>query len=116
MENSASKLSQVLNFYIATMVQEILSNGGDVIKYSGITIINSLKISLQCFPKTIKGDAFLSVFKTGIDRSYQDTLHKAIDTALVIQKNCKNFLTDIGVVLNGLLFNILAYENIWINH
>ena len=41
-----------------------------------------------------------------MDRSYQDTIHKAIDTAIIIQKNCKNFLTDIGVVLNGLSFTL----------
>lgn len=66
------------------MVQEILSNGGDIIKYSG--------------------DAFLCIFKVSAEVSMQEALHKSIDTAVVIQKNCRNFQTDVGVILNGKLW------------
>lgn len=80
-DNGASKLTMVLNFYLGTMVQEILSHGGDIIKYSG--------------------DAFLAMFKVNNDISIQEATQKAIETAIVIQKNCRNYRTDVGVVLNG---------------
>lgn len=81
-ENGASKLSMVLNFYIGTMVQEILSHGGDIIKYAG--------------------DAFLAIFRSEDELSFQDAVQRAIDASLIIQKSCSNYLTEIGgVVLNG---------------
>ena len=80
-DNGASKLTIVLNFYLGSMVQEILSHGGDIIKYSG--------------------DAFLATFKVNNDISIQEATQKAIETAIVIQKNCRNYRTDVGVVLNG---------------
>lgn len=80
-DNGASKLTIVLNFYLGSMVQEILSHGGDIIKYSG--------------------DAFLAMFKVNSDMSIQEATQKAIETAIVIQKNCRNYRTDVGVVLNG---------------
>lgn len=55
--------------------------GGDVIKYAG--------------------DAFLAVFHVNTDHSLQEAIHNAIDTALIIQKNCKNYKTEVGVTLNG---------------
>lgn len=64
------------------MVQEILSNGGDVIKYAG--------------------DAFLAIFKVQNEVSMQVAIHKSIDTALIIQKNCTNYLTEVGITLNGM--------------
>lgn len=63
------------------MVQEILSNGGDVIKFAG--------------------DAFLAIFKVQNEVSMQVAIHKSIDTALMIQRNCTNYLTEVGVTLNG---------------
>lgn len=79
-DNGASKLSAVLNFYLGIMVQEILSHNGDVLKYAG--------------------DAFLAIFKAQNEVSYQLAIQNAIDTSIIIQKNCRNFLTEIGVVLN----------------
>lgn len=79
-DNGASKLSAVLNFYLGIMVQEILSHNGDVLKYAG--------------------DAFLAIFKADNDVSYQIAVQNAIDTSIIIQKSCRNFTTEIGVVLN----------------
>lgn len=79
-ENGASKLSAVLNFYLGIMVQEILSHNGDIIKYAG--------------------DAFLAVFRNENWKSIQNNIHSAIDTAIIIQKSCRNFRTEIGVTLN----------------
>lgn len=80
-DNGASKLSTVLNFYLGSMVQEILAHDGDVIKYAG--------------------DAFIAIFRAENNLLLQDAVHKSIDTALIIQKNFSNFLTDVGVTLNG---------------
>lgn len=85
-DNGASKLTIVLNFYLGTMVQEILSHGGDIIKYSG--------------------DAFLAMFKVNTDISMQEATQKALETAIVIQKNCRNYQTDVGVVLNGKKYKV----------
>lgn len=82
LENGASKLSMILNFYLGTMVQEILSHGGDIIKYAG--------------------DAFIATFRAENELTMQEAIHRAIDSALIIQKNCTNFRTDFSnVVLNG---------------
>jgi class 3 adenylate cyclase len=91
LENGASKFSMTLNFYIGIMVQEILSHNGDIIKYAG--------------------DAFLAVFRRDKHISMQNSIQNAIDTAIIIQNNCRNFLTELGVVLNGrglLLFLLLS--------
>lgn len=81
-DNGASKLSMFLNFYLGTMVQEILSHGGDIIKYAG--------------------DAFIAIFRAEDELTFQDAVHRAIDASLIIQKSCSNYLTEIGgVVLNG---------------
>lgn len=79
-DNGASRLSAVLNSYLGIMVQEILSHNGDVLKYAG--------------------DAFLAIFKAENQVSYQQALQYAIDTSIIIQKYCRNFVTEIGVVLN----------------
>jgi class 3 adenylate cyclase len=82
LKNGASKLSSVLNVYLGSMVQEILSLGGDIIKYAG--------------------DAILAVFRVDSEEKIQDALHKTIDAALIIQKNCSDYRTEVpGVVLNG---------------
>lgn len=79
-ENGASKLSIVLNFYLGSMVQEILSHNGDIIKYAG--------------------DAFLAIFPAGND--LQDAIHRAIHASIIVQKNCSNYRTEVGgVTLNG---------------
>lgn len=70
------------------MVQEILSNDGDVIKYAG--------------------DAILAIFKVQNEVSMQSAIHNAIDTALIIQKNCRNYVTEVGVTLNGEVLEILS--------
>lgn len=64
------------------MVQEIMSHGGDVLKFSG--------------------DAFLAMWKSGPNDSMQDAVHEALDTALVIQKTYGTYETDVGVFLRGL--------------
>lgn len=90
LENGASKLSMVLNFYLGTMVQEILSHGGDILKFAG--------------------DAFIATFRAENELTMQDAIQRAIDSALIIQKNCSNFQTDFANVrLNG------DYANLFIN-
>ncbi|KAI8438178.1 hypothetical protein MSG28_010799 [Choristoneura fumiferana] len=74
-----SRLTQVLNSYIGAMVQEILTHGGDVLKFSG--------------------DAFLSMWKKSSNLAMQDVVHTAIDCGLSIQKNYGTFHTDVGVIL-----------------
>lgn len=78
-KGGASMLSAVLNAYMGTMIQEILSQGGDVLKFSG--------------------DAYMAIFKVSANISMQDAVHKALDTALTIQKSCGQYLTDTDVVL-----------------
>lgn len=81
-ENGASKLSMVLNFYLGSMVQEILSHGGDILKYAG--------------------DAFLAIFRADNDSTLQEAIHRAISSALIIQKNCSDYRADaVSVTLNG---------------
>lgn len=61
------------------MVQEIMSYNGDVLKFSG--------------------DAFLAMWKSGINNSMQDAVHDALDCALVIQKSYGTYETDVGIML-----------------
>lgn len=78
-QGGASKLSYVLNTYIGNMIQEILSHGGDILKFSG--------------------DAFLVIFKVTSIASIQDAINEAIDTAIIVQKNYGEYKTDVGVTL-----------------
>ncbi|XP_049548290.1 adenylate cyclase type 10-like [Anopheles darlingi] len=75
----ASKLSQVLNTYLGGIVQEILGHGGDIAKFSG--------------------DAVLVLFKTSSSVSLPDAIHRAIDTAIVVQSSFGRYETDVGVTL-----------------
>lgn len=75
----ASKLTNVLNTYIGSMVQEIMCRGGDIFKFSG--------------------DAFLAFWKVRKSLPMQEAVHEAMDTALVIQKRYGQYLTDVGVTL-----------------
>ncbi|XP_044263925.1 adenylate cyclase type 10-like isoform X1 [Tribolium madens] len=74
-----SRMTQVLNKYLGSMVQEVLSHNGDVLKFSG--------------------DAFLAMFKSSESDTMRDAVHEALDSALVIQKNYGSYLTDVGVVI-----------------
>lgn len=76
-----SRLTQVLNAYIGAMVQEILSHGGDVLKFSG--------------------DAFIALWKETDHLSLKDAVHEAVDCSLVIQKSYGTYQTDIDVVVRG---------------
>jgi adenylate cyclase 10 len=58
-----------------------LSVGGDILKYAG--------------------DAFLAIFRADSVNSMREAMHKAIDSALIIQRNSSNFKTEVGVTLNG---------------
>jgi adenylate cyclase 10 len=78
-ENGASKLSNVMNTYLGSMVQEIFAHKGDILKYAG--------------------DAFIAIFKVGNEISMQECVRRAIDTALIIQKN-SSFRTEVGVELS----------------
>lgn len=80
-QGGASKLSYVLNTYIGNMIQEILSHGGDVLKFSG--------------------DAFLVMFKVTQSASLNDAINEAIDTAIIVQKSYGEYKTDVGVTLKG---------------
>ncbi|KAJ3648253.1 hypothetical protein Zmor_020070 [Zophobas morio] len=74
-----SRMTQVLNKYLGAMVQEVLSYNGDILKFSG--------------------DAFLAVFKSSEDTTMRDSVHEALDCALVIQKSYGSYLTDVNVVI-----------------
>ena len=74
-------MTQVLNKYLGAMVQEVLSYNGDILKFSG--------------------DAFLAVFKSSEDTTMRDSVHEALDCALVIQKSYGSYLTDVNVVIRG---------------
>lgn len=76
-----SRLTQVLNAYIGSMVQEVISHNGDVLKFSG--------------------DAFLAMWKSDFNNSMQDAVHDALDCALIIQKSYGTYETDVGVFLRG---------------
>lgn len=76
-----SRLTQVLNNYIGSMVQEIISHNGDVMKFSG--------------------DAFLAMWKCGTTDSMQDIVHEALDSAIMIQKSLGTYETDVGIFLRG---------------
>lgn len=99
-DNGASKLSTVLNFYLGNMIQEILSQKGDIIKFAG--------------------DAFLASFKITSQTSFHNAVQNAIDVSLLIQKNCKNFMTEVGVILNVKIaiscgevhFSVIGDENL----
>lgn len=60
-------------------MQEILSHGGDILKFSG--------------------DAFLVQFKVTSAVSLSDATHRAIDTAIIIQKSFGVYETEVGVTL-----------------
>ncbi|KAL3270905.1 hypothetical protein HHI36_021414 [Cryptolaemus montrouzieri] len=75
-----SRLTLVLNGYIGALIQEIMSFGGDIFKFSG--------------------DAFLSLWKCKDENQImRDYVHQALDCALVIQKNYGTFKTDVGTYL-----------------
>ncbi|XP_044265856.1 adenylate cyclase type 10-like isoform X2 [Tribolium madens] len=74
-----SRMTQVLNKYLGSMVQEVMSHNGDVLKFSG--------------------DAFLAIFKTSDTETMRDAVHEALDCALVIQKNYGSYMTDVGVAI-----------------
>ncbi|XP_044763888.1 adenylate cyclase type 10-like isoform X2 [Coccinella septempunctata] len=75
-----SRLTLVLNGYIGALVQEIMSFGGDIFKFSG--------------------DAFLALWKCKDEQQImRDYVHQALDCAVVIQKNYGSFRTDIGTYL-----------------
>ncbi|XP_058818168.1 adenylate cyclase type 10-like isoform X3 [Topomyia yanbarensis] len=98
-KGGASKLSQVLNSYLGAMVQEILSHGGDILKFSG--------------------DAFLVLFKVTSSVSLPDATHRAIDTAIIIQKSFGAYETEVGVTLRvkiaisagEVYFSLIGTEN-----
>jgi hypothetical protein len=74
-------MTQVLNKYLGSMVQEVMSHSGDVLKFSG--------------------DAFLAIFKSSESETMRDAVHEALDCALIIQKNYGSYLTDVGVIIRG---------------
>lgn len=84
-KGGASKLTETLNSYIGVMVQEILSQNGDVLKFSG--------------------DAFIVMWKLEKNNSMRDLATTAIQTACIIQKHFGIYQTDVGITLKGL--NIL---------
>lgn len=98
-KGGASMLSAVLNSYMGSMVQEILYQGGDVLKFSG--------------------DAILTIFKVSQVTSMHDAVHKALDTALIIQNRCGRYKTDVGVILKSKIaisagdvsFSMIGTEN-----
>lgn len=76
-----SRLTVVLNHYIGNMVQEVISHNGDILKFSG--------------------DAFLAMYKCGVNDSIQDVVHEAVDSAIMIQKTHGTYESDVGITLRG---------------
>lgn len=80
-KGGASKLTETLNSYIGLMVQEILSQNGDVLKFSG--------------------DAFIVMWKLENDNHMRDLATTAIQTACIIQKHFGIYQTEVGITLRG---------------
>nr|KAF7425239.1 hypothetical protein H0235_007677 [Vespula pensylvanica] len=78
-KGGASKLTETLNSYIGLMVQEILSQHGDVLKFSG--------------------DAFIVMWKLENDNNMRDLATTAIQTACIIQKHFGIYQTEVGITL-----------------
>ncbi|KAF7398544.1 hypothetical protein HZH66_006441 [Vespula vulgaris] len=78
-KGGASKLTETLNSYIGLMVQEILSQNGDVLKFSG--------------------DAFIVMWKLENDNHMRDLATTAIQTACIIQKHFGIYQTEVGITL-----------------
>ncbi|KAL7291476.1 hypothetical protein TKK_0014741 [Trichogramma kaykai] len=74
-----SRLTETLNAYMGSMVQEILFHGGDVLKFSG--------------------DALIVMWKLEDGQVMRDCASEAIRTACVIQKHFGTYETEIGIVL-----------------
>ncbi|KAL2712439.1 adenylate cyclase type 10-like, partial [Vespula squamosa] len=78
-KGGASKLTETLNSYIGVMVQEILSQNGDVLKFSG--------------------DAFIVMWKLENNNNMRDLTTTAIQTACIIQKHFGIYQTEVGITL-----------------
>lgn len=78
-KGGASVLSDVLSRYLGPMIQEIMHQGGDVIKFAG--------------------DAFLVSFKASADLPLYMAVTRAIDTSVVIQNSFGRYETEVGVCL-----------------
>ncbi|PSN36387.1 hypothetical protein C0J52_14455 [Blattella germanica] len=74
-----SRLTQILNNYIGSMVQEIMRHNGDLLKFSG--------------------DAFLAMWKCVGDRSMREVMSQVLACALIIQRSYGRYETDVGVTL-----------------
>ncbi|KAG8234160.1 hypothetical protein J437_LFUL014950 [Ladona fulva] len=72
-------MTKTLNSYLGKMVQEILVNGGDVLKFSG--------------------DAFLACWKVFEDDQMPATVMKTVKCALFIQRTLGEYETDVNVSL-----------------
>ncbi|EDO31218.1 predicted protein, partial [Nematostella vectensis] len=75
------RLTATLNIYIGKIVEDILMNGGDVLKFAG--------------------DALLAMWKCENDdpKDLGLLMNKAIICSLAIQEECDNYMTDVGVLL-----------------
>ncbi|KAF7401323.1 hypothetical protein HZH68_007143 [Vespula germanica] len=78
-KGGASKLTETLNSYIGLMVEEILSQNGDVLKFSG--------------------DAFIVMWKLENGNNMRDLATTAIQTACIIQKHFGIYQTEVGITL-----------------
>ncbi|XP_017785074.1 PREDICTED: adenylate cyclase type 10-like [Nicrophorus vespilloides] len=82
-KGGTSRLTNVLNSYIGTLVQSLMMYNGDVIKFSG--------------------EEVMAFWKCGIssnDMSMQECIHQALDAALTIKKTHGEYETDVGVFLS----------------
>lgn len=112
-ENGASKLSMVLNYYMGMMVVSIFSTIWLLDFHSDALVFQSEIFSVGGDILKYAGDAFLAIFKVQSDQSMQIAMHKAIDSALIIQKNSRDFQTEVGVILNGA--NRWNLRLLWLN-
>lgn len=77
--SAPSRITNVLNKYLGSMVQEVMSHRGDVLKFSG--------------------DAFIAMFKVTDSDTMRDVVQAALNCAILIQKNYGFFQTDVGVIV-----------------
>ncbi|XP_077990637.1 adenylate cyclase type 10-like [Glandiceps talaboti] len=73
------RLSKALNDYLGAIVENILSSGGDVLNFAG--------------------DALLALWEVDNSDFFEDTVLRAVECGLNIQKKCDNWDTDVGVKL-----------------
>lgn len=90
------KLTNQLNSFFGAMVQEILSNGGDIIKFSPTALV--------------------VIWKCSRGNYITQNVHMAIDCALVIRKHYGKFILESGEKLRGKFFRDDIRKNLGVEY